>query len=245
MGVRNVWEYRVGLSQKGGRMINMYNCDCMEFMAACKDKQYELAIVDPPYGIGDFQTTGDANQYKKHKEKKYQDVKKWNMDIPTPEYFSELKRISVNQIIWGANYYNCFESGALVWWKNIGHPNMSQCEIASLSFQKKVDFIHINWASGFYRTISEGETIHPCQKPVALYKWLLNNYAKQGDKILDTHGGSMSIAIACYDLGFDLDLYEIDKEYFEAGKTRLEKHMSQLQMFHEEQKVIIQDKIWR
>jgi site-specific DNA-methyltransferase (adenine-specific) len=204
-------------------MINLYNMDCMEALKAMPDKAFELAIVDPPYGIGNFVPQNISRNGKKAGSEVF-----WNDKIPQQEYFKELNRVSKKQIIWGANYYNCFNSdgGALIWHKGNINPIFSQCEIASLSFQKKIDYIFINWQSGFFRNNIE-TIVHPCQKPVALYKWLLTNYAKKGDKILDTHGGSMSIAIACHDLGFDLDLYEIDKDYFEAGKLRLERHQQQ------------------
>ena len=215
--------------------IRMFNCDCMEAMSKMKDKEFSLALVDPPYGIGDFQTTGDANKYKKHKEKKYLDVKKWNMAIPTPEYFSELKRVSVNQIIWGANYYNCFSDGGgcIVWdKKNESTQRYSNCDIASCTMQKKISIFRYTW-NGFIQEANKDkeDRIHSCQKPVALYKWLLQNYAKPGDKIFDSHAGSFSSAIACYDLGFDYTGCELDADYFNAAKARYEKHISQGTLF--------------
>ena len=202
----------------------VYLGDCMDGMAQMPDNFIDLAIVDPPYGIGDFnmKTSGPNKKKGRGNHRNYKtNCEEWNRLPPTAEYFAELYRVSVKRIIWGANYYNCFESGALVWYKNISHPNLSQCEIASLSFQKKVDYIHINWASGFYRQIAEDETIHPCQKPIKLYKWLLKNYAKPGDKILDTHVGSGSSIIACIDMGFDYIGYEIDPDYYAAMQDRI------------------------
>lgn len=205
-----------------------YNSDCLPAMREMRDNQFDLAIVDPPYGIGDFNMkTGSG----KTNHRKYNDDISWNDAPPSAEYFTELKRVSKHRIIWGANYYNCFETGALVWWKNIGHPNMSQCEIASLSFQKKVDFVQINWTSGFYRQVAEDATIHPCQKPIALYKWLLKNYAKEGDTILDTHLGSGSSRIAAYDLGFDFVGYELDESYFDEQEKRFQRHIAQGSLF--------------
>lgn len=198
--------------------IKLYNMDCMEGMKGMPDKAFELAIVDPPYGVGDF-SQSDAL---------HRNVT-WNNSIPKAEYFDELKRVSRKRVIWGANYYNCFEqgNGAYVWYKNVGHPDMSHCEIASISGQQKVDYIHINWSGG----VRAQKSIHPCEKPVRLYADLLKRYAKPGDRILDTHLGSGSIAIACYDLGYDLTGYEIDLEYYTAAKARLEKHMAQGRLF--------------
>ena len=212
--------------------IKLYNQDCMPALKAMPDKAYDLAICDPPYGIGKF--TCDAHTSKtgkrlKNRKKIFSDNYTWNENIPVQEYFEELKRVSKKRIIWGANYYNCFENerGALVWYKGDMTKTISHCEIASLSFQTRVAYVHIDWQSGFFRELKEGKQIHPCQKPVALYKWLLKNYAKPGDKILDTHLGSGSIAIACWDMGFDLTGYEIDKEYYDAAVARLEQHKKQ------------------
>jgi len=208
--------------------IKLFNQDCMSAMKQMPGKAFDLAIVDPPYGIGNFVMISGTNKVNRRNYKKELE---WNEETPTDQYFKELRRVSEKQIVWGANYYNCFTTGgALVWWKNIGHPNMSQCEIAACSFQKKVDYVHIPWASGFYRGLF-GPTIHPCQKPVDLYAWCLNKYAKDGDKILDTHLGSGSIAIACYDMGFDLCGYEIDESYFKAAVERLERHKKQFTLF--------------
>jgi site-specific DNA-methyltransferase (adenine-specific) len=192
------------------------------------DNEFDLAIVDPPYGIGNF--------IPQNKIKGKFDVVKWNNEIPLKEYFNELKRVSKEQIIWGANYYNCFndKGGAIIWYKDVKHPNMSKCEIASYSRLKKVDFYRYDWSNtdkfNELRKNSGGEW-HPCQKPIKLYEWLLMNYSKEGDKILDTHLGSGSIAIACHNLGFDLEGYELDKEYFEAAKKRLEQHQAQKRLF--------------
>lgn len=190
--------------------IELINADCMDIMAQYPDKYFELAVVDPPYGIGDFSQSDAIEKVK------------WNDSIPDYRYFIELKRVSKKRIIWGANYYNCFENGfgAIVWYKNIGHPSMSHCEIASVSGQKKVDYIHINWSGGIRS--HQNDFCHPCQKPVSLYKWIFENYAKPGDKILDTHLGSGSSAIAAHFMGFDFVGIEIDKEYFYAAKKRFE-----------------------
>jgi site-specific DNA-methyltransferase (adenine-specific) len=204
-------------------LINLYNQDCMIAMKEMQDKQYDLAIVDPPYGIGIgiFQPVGGRGDFCK-------DNKKWDTQ-PLPQYFTELKRVSYHQIVWGANYFNCFSGnmGAIIWDKLQPLEDSSQCEIASYSRLMKIAKYEQRWTN----FVNTKETNHPTEKPVKLYEWLLKNYAKEGDKILDTHGGSMSIAIACYNMGFDLDLYEIDKDYFEAGKARLEQHKKQLRLF--------------
>ena len=218
-----------------GKSIEIFNEDCMPALEKMKENEFELAIVDPPYGIGIF--TNDAHTDKNGKRikniKKYTDDYDWNIVGPEYLYFENLKKISKDRIIWGANYFNCFETngvnnhGALVWYKGPMTKTISHCEIASLSFQTRVSYIHIDWQSGFYREIKEGIQIHPCQKPIKLYKWLLKNYAKENDRILDTHLGSGSIAIACWDMGFDLVGYELDKDYFEATCKRLNDHFNQ------------------
>ena len=208
-------------------MNKFYNVDCMEYMKEIPDKYFELAIVDPPYGIGNF-----IPQNKSKVGKQIGKKVTWNDETPNDEYFTELVRVSEKQIIWGANYYNCFSDlgGAVIWNKGDANPVFSQCEIASLSFQKKVDYVNINWQSGFYRSRIE-DIIHACQKPVKLYKWLLTNYAKEGDKILDTHVGSASSLIACHELGFDYLGFEIDEEYYEKAKERLERVKAQQSIF--------------
>ena len=205
-------------------MNTVHLIDCMAHMAKVPDKYYELAIVDPPYGIGNF-----IPQAGKQKGKKFSSVT-WNDNVPLQKYFIELKRISTNRIIWGANYYNCFEEkgGAIVWDKEQHNPLMSHCEIASHSFYKKVDYFKYSW-NGI--NPKQRETIHPCQKPVALYKWLLQNYAKPHDKIFDSHVGSGSSRIACYDLGFDFEGCELDADYWTAQENRYKAHISQGNLF--------------
>jgi site-specific DNA-methyltransferase (adenine-specific) len=197
------------------------NEDNMELMARYEDNHFELAIVDPPFGIGNFvQQTGN----------KRGDVVNWNNSIPSEQYFNELKRVSKNRIIFGANYYNCFEGngGAIVWVKNQPMPNFSKCVIASCSIHKKIEIYTQTWTN----FVSKGRTTkHPCEMPVQLYEWLLMNYAKEGDKILDTHLGSGSIAIACHNLGFDLTACELDKEYYEKAMKRIQEHKNQIRMF--------------
>ena len=215
--------------------IEMIHGDCMDLMHNTPDKHYSLAIVDPPYGIGKFtcesHTDGKTGERIKN-IKPYNDDYIWNEKIPDKIYFNEIKRVSSNQIIWGANYYNCFTTGGgLVWYKGPMTKTISHCEIASLSFQKKVDYVYINWQSGFFRTVKEGEQCHPCQKPVALYRWLLKNYANDGDTILDTHGGSGSIVIACLEMKHDLVWIEKDADYYEAAVNRVKEYMKQGKLF--------------
>ena len=209
-------------------MIELLNCDCMEYMATVPDKYFDLAIVDPPYGIGDT-FIGFSSGAKKGKLERVHKEMKWDDNIPSEEYFAELKRVSKKQIIWGANYFNSFnnEGGALVWYKNRGGNTLSQCEIASVSGQKKVDYVAIQILTGF---VADEERIHPTQKPVKLYEWLLQNYAKQGDRILDTHLGSGSSAIAAHYFGVDFVGCELDKDYFNAAKARFDMATKQLAM---------------
>tara|TARA_R110002012_G_scaffold59425_1_gene155394 strand:+ start:631 stop:1266 length:636 start_codon:yes stop_codon:yes gene_type:complete len=210
-------------------MINLHNKDCMEALKEFKDNQFDLAIVDPPYGIG---ISGQKEVKKgKKSDRKFHKEKEWDNEIPSKEYFTQLQRVSNNQIIWGANYFvehlTKGSKGWIVWDKKQYGLTMSDCELAYSSFQKPTRVFLQN------RVIlqQEGNTIHPTQKPIKLYEFLLMNYAKEGDKILDTHLGSGSIAIACNNLGFDLEGYELDKEYFEAANKRLKQHQQQIRMF--------------
>jgi len=195
-------------------------------MARYPDKWFELAIVDPPYGIGE---DGHCRTRLKHNYNVVHAKKKWDKKRPNGNYFNKLWRVSQNQIIWGANYFTRYlmpSMGWIYWDKQIGG-DFSDGELAYTSFNKALKCF------SFWNGNNNIPRIHPTQKPVKLYEWLLKNYAKQGDKILDTHGGSMSIAIACYNLDFDLTLFEIDKDYFEAGKNRLEEHKKQMRLFKE------------
>ena len=200
----------------------IYNQDCMEAMKEMSDNQFDLAIVDPPYGI-DVKT------------RVFDDGKKWDSNIPPKEYFEELFRVSKNQIIWGANYFLDYlgaTSCYLIWDKKMTDKHlMSMSELAWTSFKSKNLIFRQPPVGdrGFYNI--DGKRIHPTQKSIKLYEWLLINYAKEGDTILDTHLGSGSIAIACHNLGFELTGYEIDKEYFEAAKKRIEQHKQQTRLF--------------
>lgn len=200
-------------------MIELLNIDCMEYMATCKDKQFDLAIVDPPYGININANMGLAKgQRKRHVQKD------WDAAPPDDQYFVELFRISYNQIIWGGNYFWLPPTYHFISWYKHTPKGMSfsDCEYAWTSFNK---------ANRVYaeRNIYDGK-IHPTQKSVQLYKWLLKNYATPDMKIIDTHLGSGSSAIACYDFGCDFVGCEIDKEYYESAKHRFETYKLQTKL---------------
>jgi len=215
-------------------LIEYYNEDCMEGMKRYKDKHFDLAIVDPPYGIGIVEairkstTEGTSNMFKMTKGR---DGSNFDEKIPDQSYFFELKRVSVNQIIWGGNYFLDYlgkTNGFAIWDKMNGTNPMADAELAWTSFDKRTLMFRMHHFSAGY-----GNKIHPTQKPVKLYKWLLHNYAKKGDLILDTHVGSASSLIAYYDMGFDAVGFELDKDYYEASKKRLEEFMAQGRLFDE------------
>ena len=212
----------------------IYNQDCMEAMKLMKDNQFDLAIVDPPYS-NDTKNLDNWLQDMKGKKAKIgvNRTETLRGNAPTKDYFIELKRVSKNQIIWGVNWYNYYLGvGRIVWDKDNKGSNFSDCELAYNSIKTKLDLVKIRWNGMLQQDMKNKEIrIHPTQKPVALYEWLLMNYAKEGDKILDTHLGSGSIAIACHNLGFDLTGYEIDKDYFEAASKRINAHKQQLKIF--------------
>jgi site-specific DNA-methyltransferase (adenine-specific) len=207
----------------------VYLMDCIEGMKQYPDKHFELAIVDPPYGLDLANMNmglGKSKKASKIQNRKWK-PKDWDKDTPSEEYFYELFRVSKNQIIWGGNYFDlgvCY--GFCIWDK--GSPegmSFSDCEFAWHSFKVVAKLFK-------YSTyLNKGDKIHPTQKPVALYEWLLHNYAKQGDKILDTHLGSQSSRIAAYKNGFDFTGFELDAEYFEKGNKRFDEFKSQLRMF--------------
>jgi site-specific DNA-methyltransferase (adenine-specific) len=202
--------------------------DCMEGMAKYPDKYFDLAIVDPPYGINRSGQKETNTKLKKHKRKYFED-KKWDNKIPEINYFNELLRISKNQIIWGANYFVNYLNSSMGWvfWDKGQDLTMSDGELAYTSFNVALRRIKINRS----QLILEGGTIHPTQKPVKLYKWLLTNYANQGDKILDTHLGSGSSRIAAYDMNFDFVGFELDKDYFDAQEKRFNDFKMQGKLF--------------
>lgn len=219
--------------------INLHLGDCMKAMKTMEDNQFDLAIVDPPYGIGASNYKRGGTQYGNSKARcKIYTPKDWDNVKPSMQYFEQLVRISKNQIIFGANHFiekiaNADSSCWIVWDKNNGiKSGYADCELAWTSFKTAVRKFLFRWSGMLQENMKNKEIrIHPTQKPVALYKWLLQNYAKEGDKIIDTHGGSMNIAIACWDLGFDLELYEIDKDYYNDGIKRYKKYIRQGRFF--------------
>lgn len=203
-----------------------YNMDCMEAMGKMPDKCFDLAIVDPPYGIG-CSTFGCGSRERKYDRSKNN---KWDSAIPTKKYFDELFRVSKNQIIFGMNYFpGLLAAKEFVVWdkKQPDGVTFAQAELIWTSF---------NGTSKIYRQSAraQGNRIHQAQKPIEIYEWLLRRYAKTGDAILDTHLGSGSSRIAAYNLGFDFTGYEIDKDYFDAQEKRFEEHTSQYDLFHKE-----------
>jgi len=222
--------------------ISIYKEDCLQALKAMADKQFDLAIVDPPYGIGASADTRVGGSYtvnlggvKKKVAAKAYTPKDWDFSKPTIEYWNELRRVSKNQIVWGGNYFasNLQDTSCwLVWNKRNGENNNADCELAWTSFEKAVRKFTWMWKGMFQQNMANKEDrIHPTQKPVALYKWILENYAEKGSKIIDTHLGSGSIAIACWDMGYDLTAYEVDKEYYDNACKRLETHKAQLTLW--------------
>lgn len=215
--------------------FGFYNMDCMEGMKEFPDKYFELAIVDPPYGIGE---NGNKNHTrgKLAKAKCYKPFFGGDESAPNKEYFVELMRVSKKQIVWGANHFiskipldsPCW----IVWDKENGTNDFADCELAWTSFSSAVRKFKYKWNGMLQENMKNKEVrIHPTQKPVALYRWLLKNYAKPGDKILDTHVGSASSLIACHELGFDYVGFELDKEYFDKATERLESFKTQTCLF--------------
>jgi len=215
-------------------MINFHNCDNMQFMADVPDKYYDLAIVDPEYGIGRAGQTETFTKNPKHK-RKHHEQKNWDNKIPSAKYFSELFRVSKNQIIWGANYFTQYLPSSMGWifWDKGQDLTMSDGELAFTSFDVALRRKKINRGL----IAKHGGSIHPTQKPVALYEWLLSKYAKPNDKIIDTHGGSGSIAIAVDKANtldktnYSLDIIELDKDYFDASLNRFKQYKSQTTLF--------------
>lgn len=208
--------------------IKVSNEDNMDLMARYPDNHFDLAIVDPPYGIDRAGQAETFTKQKKHKRKYFED-KKWDYKIPNEQYFNELFRVSKNQIIFGANYFVKYLPSSMGWifWDKGQDLTMSDGELAFTSFQKALRRKVINRG----QLMIEGGTIHPTQKPIKLYKWLLDNYAKEGDKILDTHLGSGSIALACHDYKYDLTACELDTDYYNSAYKRFKQHSAQQALF--------------
>jgi site-specific DNA-methyltransferase (adenine-specific) len=195
-------------------------------MKKMADNQFDLAIVDPPYGIGFDNKIRDKKS------------KNWDNEAPKDRYFIELQRVSKNQIIWGGNYFPYLWKkgcrGFIFWNKDVNFNTYSAGELAYTSFNKPANYYYYAWnglADGIRGRNKKTKTIHPTQKPVKLYEWLLINYAKEGDEILDTHLGSASIAIACYNLDYELTGYELDKEYFDRACKRIDQQTKQTQLW--------------
>jgi len=216
--------------------MTITNENNMQLMARYEDNYFDLAIVDPPYQIERFSknmdsqgTLGKSIFLGKNK------ISEWDK-LPTKEYFKELFRVSKNQIIWGANHFwktadlpNA--TNFIFWDKKMPFPNFSRGELAWTSFKGVCKCFEYNYYGNIEGNKQSKGRLHPTQKPIALYEWLLMNYAKEGNKILDTHLGSGSIAIACHNLGFDLTACELDKEYYEAAIKRIEQHKRQIRLF--------------
>jgi len=202
--------------------IELYNMDCMEYMKQCKDNEFDLAIVDPPYGIGHSLLSGEKRGSKFVRTERHVD---WDV-VPTKEYFQQLFRVSKNQIIWGSNYYDLPPTRCNVIWDKMQEFSGADFELAWTSFDKSSKAFRLSRVEAY----SNGK-IHPTQKPKKLYEWLLKNYAETGNKILDTHLGSGSSAIASYNYKFDFVGLEIDKEYFDNAVKRFNIYKSQLTMF--------------
>jgi site-specific DNA-methyltransferase (adenine-specific) len=203
----------------------------MELMARYEDNHFDLAIVDPPYGIGADKAQnagGEKWGYKKYKETN------WDSSIPNKKYFKELFRVSKNQIVWGGNYMTKYlppKMCWLLWDKGQRDFSLADGELAWTSFNKALRIFTMPRGAALADANNSGGKLHPTQKPVKLYEWLLMNYAKEGDKILDTHLGSGSIALACHNLNFDLTACELDTDYYNAAMKRLKQHQQQLTMF--------------
>ena len=221
-----------------------YNMDCMEGMKGISDKYFDLAIVDPPYFSGPERRGFYGRKISPIGVKRTYNIPT-HWEIPSHEYFKELFRVSKNQIVWGCNYFNFpFGPGRIVWDKCNGNSSFSDAEIAYCSLHDSVRLYRYMWNGMMQgKSIYEGNVqqgnkalnekrIHPTQKPIALYKWLLTKYAKQGDKILDTHVGSASSLIACEDMGYEYLGFEIDENYYNAARKRLEDYTLQTRILN-------------
>jgi len=216
--------------------VELLNIDCMEYMKGLGDNAFDLAIVDPPYGIGcDRESKQSENSSKRWNKpiKKGYESKEWDNSRPTKQYFTELQRVSANQIIWGGNYFSDMlepTGGWIVWEKGVpDNMTLSQAELAYNSLLNSVRVCKILWAG--FRKCEDANRIHPTQKPKKLYKWLLENYAKPNQRILDTHLGSGSSAIAAHYFGCDFVGCELDEDYYNAAKKRFDTETMQKALF--------------
>jgi len=219
--------------------IELFNEDCMEVMARYPDDYFHLAITDPPYGTGAHVLENNKSRTKLAQAKNYKSYNNEPNDRPTPEYFNELKRVSRNQIIWGANHlcglFQASGPGWIVWDKHTGNNSFSDCELAYTSFDvplTKFDYPWNGMIQGFHGDKKLNEyRIHPSQKPIKLYQWLLDRYSDPGEKVIDTHLGSGSSAIASYYFYVHFVGCEIDEDYFKAAKERIEEETRQIDLF--------------
>ena len=215
-------------------MNKVYLMDCVEGMKGTPDKYYDLAVVDPPYGINmdggkiGGNNCGNAKDYTK---------KDWDKEPPSLEYFKELMRVSKNQIVWGANHFISripFDSSCWIIWDKDNSGNFADCEMAWTSFDTAVRKFTWRWNGMLQQNMKDKESrIHPTQKPIALYDWIFAKYATKGMKILDTHAGSMSSVISAMKNEMQITAYEIDSDYFNAGKKRIETYLMQGDMFQQ------------
>jgi len=220
--------------------VEILHCDCMEYMAGCADKSFDLAVVDPPYGIGESNSDFESRCVSSQKWKTARFItkynrKNWDNEPPAEEYFQQLNRVSKDQIIWGGNYFidhlrktPCF----IVWDKLNGGSDFADCELAWTSYKSATRKFTWLW-NGFQKQTPE-KRIHPTQKPIALYRWIFQHYAKPGQRILDTHLGSGSSAIAAHYAGLDFVGCELDQEYFDAATKRFKEETRQMSLFKPE-----------
>lgn len=213
--------------------IELLNCDCMEYMVTLPDKAFDLAIVDPPYGIGEDGRNNHTRR-KLAKSKDYRNNSRYDNEIPGERYFSELLRVSKNRIIFGGNYFLDYLSSTscfIVWDKNNGENDFADCELAWTSFKTATRKFKYTWNGMLQEKMGCKEVrIHPNHKPIALYRWLLHNYTTTGNRILDTHLGSGSSAIASHQMGFDFVGCELDKDYYDAACKRFKEQTKQLSL---------------
>lgn len=221
----------------------VHNCDCMDFMKDKPDNYYDLAICDPPYGIkANHNRTGFMN----HTISQNADNKSWDSERMPKEWIDELFRVSKNQIIWGYQYYSDLlppTKGMIIWDKENGNSVFSDGEAAYQNTKESLRIFRYKWIGLFQKNMKNPEKrIHPTQKPVDLYKWILRNYAKPGQSIFDSHCGSGSIRIACHDMNFNFEGCEIDKDYYERQEKRYKLHMQQSELFGKNE---IQDLVFK
>lgn len=227
-------ETKIGLREPN---IELLFTDCMLYMKRCDDKQFDLAIVDPPYGINIHKM--NYTQSLKGglaKRRDYSSVGDWDKEIPKKEYWTELMRISKNQIVWGGNYFSLPPVKGWIFWDKRTDPkyntDFADGELAWTSYNKPLRCFRWLWNGMLQQNMKDKQLrIHPTEKPKALYEWLLMKYAKKGDKIIDTHLGSGSIAMACWNMKYDLVGMDINETYVEAAKKRLDDYRKQLTLF--------------